>query len=441
MSLTGHLDVFPLEEVLRLLARSYKSGCLRVDSPDLHGRVYLNNGSLALVTVGSDEDLRRQLIGSKLVGEDALRSAEIGGKSLNDVASDNGGHQLLDEFFREEVVESLYRIRKPGRGQFVFNVDVAPRYRADTAFDVELCVSEADRRAAEWSDIESIIPSIDLALRISPDAPNGEPVTLAPNTWRLVAGFEGSGTVRSLADRLGLSRFRVAKDLTALVRSGLVETATAATAAEPEPVAVARDEEPVQSNASTGFGWRESVEVVPAPAMFEAEPPAYEAPQPTYAPSTYGAPSNSGQVGDYAQASYAPPEPAESVYNPFTSPDPEVETVLEQTYTQPAGNLSEEIRSEGNGPDGNGSEEARESAQPDSYNQGWWTEPAEADAPAGDPTAELPVDPDKPADPADTFLDRVFSQLDETPEGQGSPHGTTHGFLKRRRMSSIGADE
>jgi DNA-binding Lrp family transcriptional regulator len=418
MSLTGHLDVFPLEEVLRLLARSYKSGCLRVDSPDLHGRVYLNNGSLALVTVGSDEDLRRQLISSKLVGEDALRSAEIGGKSLNDVASDNGGRQLLDDFFREEVVESLYRIRKPGRGQFVFNVDVAPRYRADTAFDVELCVSEADRRAAEWSDIESVIPNIDLALRISPEAPNGEPVTLAPNTWRLVAGFEGSGTVRSLADRLGLSRFRAAKDLTALVRSGLVEAATAAL--EPEPVAVARQAEPVVSNVSTGFGWRESVEGVPAPAMSEPEPPTYEPPQPTYAPA------------DYGQASYAQPESAESIYNPFTSPEPEVEPVLEQTYTQPEETTPDEIRPE----------ETRESAQPDSYNQGWWTEPAEAgDAPEGDPTAELPVDPDKPADPADTFLDRVFSQLDETPEGQGSSHGTTHGFLKRRRMSSIGADE
>ena len=425
MSLTGHLDVFPLEEVLRLLARSYKSGCLRVDSPDLHGRVYLNNGSLALATVGSDEDLRRQLIGSKLVGEDALRSAEIGGKSLNDVASDNGGHQALDDFFREEVVESLYRIRKPGRGQFVFNVDVAPRYRADNAFDVELCVSEADRRAAEWSDIESVIPNIDLALRISAEAPNGEPVTLAPNTWRLVAGFEGSGTVRSLADRLGVSRFRVAKDLTALVRSGLVEAATAA-AAEAEPVAVARQEEPVLSNAgSTGFGWRESVEVVAAaamsePAMSEPEPPTYSPPQSTYAPA------------DYGQASYAQPETVESVYNPFTSPEPEVAPVLEQTYTQPEEVTPEEARPE----------ETRESAQPDSYNQGWWTEPAEAgDTPEGDPTAELPVDPDKPADPADTFLDRVFSQLDETPEGQGSSHGTTHGFLKRRRMSSIGADE
>ena len=427
MSLTGHLDVFPLEEVLRLLARSYKSGCLRVDSTDLHGRVYLNNGSLSLVTVGSDEDLRRQLIGSKLVGEDALRSAEIGGKSLNDVASDNGDHHLLDDFFREEVVESLYRIRKPGRGQFVFNVDVAPRYRADTAFDVELCVSEADRRAAEWADIESVIPNIDLALRISPEAPNGEPVTLAPNTWRLVAGFEGSGTVRSLAERLGLSRFRVAKDLTALVRGGLVEAATAAS--QPEPMAVARPEEPVASGASTGFGWRDSVELAPAPIMAETEPEPYVAAQPTSAPADYG-------QANHEQAGYEQPDPAPSTHNPFTSPEPE-ETVLEQNYWKPEEGRSEETRSEEISP-----EDVGASPHHDSYNQGWWTEPAEGgDPPQGDPTAELPIAPDKPADSADAFLDRVFSQLDETPEGQGSSHGTTHGFLKRRRMSSIGADE
>ena len=400
MSLTGHLDVFPLEEVLRLLARSYKSGCLRVDSPDLHGRVYLNNGSLALVTVGSDEDLRRQLIGTRLVGEEALRSAEIGGKSLNDVASDNGDNQALTDFFREEVVESLYRIRKPGRGQFVFNVDVVPRYRADTAFDVELCVSEADRRAAEWADIETVIPNIDLPLRISPEAPNGEPVTLAPNNWRLVAAFDGLGTVRSLADRLGISRFRVAKDLTALSRSGLIEAVTAAPV-ETTQVAVPHDEPVLADAGSTGFGWRESVEPTPISAMFESEPPTYEAPQP-----------------EYAQIDFGQEDPAETVYNPFTSPEPVMEPELENAYTQP--------------------EKTQESAQADSYNQGWWTEPESADQ---DDAKGTPPDPDKPADAADTFLDRVFSQLDDNPEGQGTSQGTTHGFLKRRRMSSIGADE
>ena len=399
MSLTGHLDVFPLEEVLRLLARSYKSGCLRVDSPDLHGRVYLNNGSLALATVGSDEDLRRQLIASKLITEEALRSAEVGGKSLNDVAADIGSSQDLGDFFREEVVESLYRIRKPGRGQFVFNVDVAPRYRADTAFDVELCVGEADRRAAEWADIESVIPTIDLTLRISPEAPNGEPVTLAPNTWRLVAAFEGAGTIRSLADRLGMSRFRVAKDLTALVRSGLLEPVSSVPA-EPPAVSPAYADFAPTAPASA---WSEPVEDTPAPVLAEQEAPEpYQAEEPEYGTVRFGQ-----------------PEAVEPMYNPSDAPEPAVAAVVDEPSVDPA---------EPRGP------------VPDSYNQGWWTEPVETeDAPEGEPSSS--DDPKAPGDLGDSFLDRVFSQLEENPEGETPPQGTIHGFLKRRRMSSIGADE
>ena len=400
MSLTGHLDVFPLEEVLRLLARSYKSGCLRVDSPDLHGRVYLNNGSLALATVGSDEELRRQLIASKLVTDEALRSAEVGGKSLHDMAADSGSSQNLGDFFREEVVESLYRIRKPGRGQFVFNVDVAPRYRADTAFDVELCVGEADRRAAEWADIESVIPTIDMTLRISPEAPNGEPVTLAPNTWRLVAAFEGSGTIRSLADRLGMSRFRVAKDLTALVRSSLLEPVNPVPA-EPPSVSTASGDYTPTAPATTWLP--EPAEFTPAPALAEQEETqAYQAEEPEYGTVRFGQ-----------------PETAEPLYNPFDAPEPSVEAPLDGPFVEPA-----ELR----GP------------SPDPYNQGWWTEPVETeDSQEGEPgSADAPT---APGEPGDSFPDRVFSQLEENPEGETPPQGTIHGFLKRRRMSSIGADE
>lgn len=357
MSLTGHLDVFPLEEVLRLLARSYKTGCLRVDSPDLHGRVYLTNGSLSLATVGTDDDLKRQLLTSRLVGEEAVRAAEVGGRALTDSVVPGSGSHQLSEFFREEVVESLYRIRKPGRGQFVFNVDMNPRYRSEQSFDVELCVAEADRRAAEWADIESVIPSVDLELRIATEAPNGEPVTLAPNTWRLVAGFGGSSTVRSLAERIGVSRFRAAKDLTAMLRGGLVEIVEA-----PSP----------------------HVETVPAPVVEAGA-------------SYWGDGGSGGEPERFEPAAY--PEPPEPVQVPsYLAPEPV--------------------------------------AVPDP-NQSWWQEPAD----------EAPAEGEKPAEEtgepiSDTFLDRVFAQLNENPEGQSAePPTPGHGFLKRRRMSSIGADE
>lgn len=365
MSLTGHLDVFPLEEVLRLLARSYKTGCLRVDSPDLHGRVYLNNGSLSLATIGTDDDLRRQLLNSSLASEDALRSAEVGGRALTDSVVPGSGSHQLSEFFREEVVESLYRIRKPGRGQFVFNVDMNPRYRSEQSFDVELCVAEADRRAAEWADIEGVIPSLDLELRVVSEAPNGEPVTLAPNTWRLIAGFGGTSTVRTLSERLGIPRFRAAKDLSTMVRGGLVEAAHPPVPVAPEPVEpepfVAGSPEPITSY------WGQGVEASETETVELPQPPA---PEPAPVPS------------------YLAPQPV-------GIPDP---------------------------------------------NQSWWQEPAE-EAHAT-PKDEAPAEEEASEPLSDSFLDRVFAQLNENPEGQAAePASPSHGFLKRRRMSSIGADE
>ena len=73
------------------------------------------------------------------------------------------------------------------------------------------------------------------------------------------------------------------------------------------------------------------------------------------------------------------------------------------------------------------------------FNRSWW-----ADAVEETETDEA-VDEEAPTEApvgSDTFLDRVFSQLNENPEGEGGATPvTSHGFLKRRRMSSVGLDE
>jgi hypothetical protein len=273
----------------------------------------------------------------------------------------------VSDFFREEVIESIYRIRKPGKGQFVFNVDVAPKYRSETTFDVELCIAEADRRAAEWADIETVVSGIEQPLRVVPEAPHNEPVTLAPNTWKLVANFEGVSSVRAMADRLGASRFRVAKDLAALVRGGLVE-----------PVAAVSE----------------------APARYEASRASATPGEPAYGYS------EAATVEETFDHQYTPPVEAESQADP-------VEVAVAETEP---------------------------TATPD-YNRSWWSEAVEAkeeDVPA----EPAPEDEGEPPATGESFLDRVFSQLNENPEGQGGPSQVaSHGFLKRRRMSSVGLDE
>ena len=375
MSLTGHLDVFPLEEVLRLLSRSYKSGCLRIDTPEQHGRVYLESGTLSFATISTDDDFRRQLAASGLVSDDGLRTTEVSGRSLTEMLTPGTGTHQFTDLVREEVVESLYRIRKPGRGQFVFNLDVAPRYRMDQSFDVELCVAEADRRSADWADIELVIPHIDVELRINDVAPNGEPVTLAPNTWRIIAGFGSTSTVRGLSERLGVARFRVAKDLAGLIRAGLVE--------------------PVRAE------------------VIEPLPPVVE-PAPVEVPTEVVAP-------------FTPAAPMERVAEePLPSWRSEADTTeIETTHSIPA------------------------------HDRSWWEEPVERSMPAAafstEPEVGEPAEAEEtpPTMLSDSFLDRVFSQLGENPEGQTAEPAEPkeeqgslgHGFLKRRRMSSIGLDD
>ncbi len=371
MSLTGHIDVFPLEEVLRLLARSYKTGCLRVDAADLHGRIFLSGGSLTFATVGTDEDTRRQLLASKAASDEAIRAAEVGGRSLSD--DDQGA---AGDFFKEEVVESLYRIRKPGKGQFVFNVDVAPRYRSESTFDVELCVAEADRRAAEWADIESVISSIEQSLRIVAEAPHNEPVTLAPNTWKLVANFDGVSSVRAMADRLGSSRFRVAKDLAALVRGGLVETIAAES------------------------------------------------------PTRYETPRRETSVTLEPQTDYSTDYPVADIVEADTT-----EVAVDHQYAPDAQAPSQATAQVELVP-----AEAAEATEIPDYNRSWWSEAVDTKDETEAGTSEEDAEAEVPA--GESFLDRVFSQLNENPEGQGGPSPvSTHGFLKRRRMSSVGLDE
>ncbi len=284
MSLTGNLEVFPLEEVLRLLARSRKTGCLRVDGTGHQGRVFLQGGSLTLAMTGSDEEFHRQLLAAGLVAESDLRQVEAGSATLADVAAPS-----ITEFVREYTVESLYRIRKPGSGAFDFVVDLQPRYPTGQIFDVEVGIAEADRRANEWAEIESVIPDLDLPYRMVPDLPEGEEVTLGSAAWKILAGLAGGTTVRHLAAYLGSTEFRAARDLADLARRHLVVAVTEPTTADvPESAATPTEsphdeswfavEEPAAPTASqpeepsATEGWWESQEPEPAPETSPDQP-------------------------------------------------------------------------------------------------------------------------------------------------------------------------
>jgi hypothetical protein len=270
MSLSGKLEIFPLEEVLRLLARSHQNGCLRIEGQGA-GRIYLEGGSVTYAAVEPDEALRGHLLAAGVVTESGLNAIDLSNGSLTEALAPEASTSALSEVIREQCVESVHRIRRPQAGPFTFLMDSRPRYATGQSFDIEMIISEADRRAVEWAEIEEAVPELTTSWRMVP-AIEEESVKLSDTAWRFLAALEGSSSVRELSQRLGLTDFQAARRMAELSRARLVETVTV----EGRPM-----EAPTYESAvvTAGPSWTDSPEegAIEEPA---AEAPVFTEPEP-----------------------------------------------------------------------------------------------------------------------------------------------------------------
>lgn len=263
MSLSGKLEIFPLDEVLRLLARSHQNGCLRVDGEGA-GRIYFESGSLTFATVESDEIFRSHLLASGVASEEGLSRLEVSRGSLAEALIPSAASSALTELVREQCVESLYRIQRPETGYFEFQIDSRPKYPTGQSFDVETVLSEAQRRAAEWSDIETVVPDLDVPWHMVPTI-DEESVNISDTAWRFLAALDGACSVFALAGRLGLTTFQTARRMAELSRARLVEPVPV-----DEPVVQPEPQRPVEIPVS--YAVEEAPEVTTQVAEAPSEP-------------------------------------------------------------------------------------------------------------------------------------------------------------------------
>lgn len=389
MALTGNIEVFPLPEVLRLLARSGKNGCLRVDAAGVDGRIYLHEGALSLVTVASDMDLADQIASSGVVDRSRIESRDT--VDLPDAIADGRSSDDLTDLVREHVVESLYRIRRPGNGTFEFLVDAESRFRTGQSFDAEQIVVEADRRAADWSDIEQTISDMNLPVRMVRELQESEVSVNAP-TWRVLASLEGGSSVADIARLLGTTEFRAAREVASLIRSSLIEPAAGSAQAAPVgeiPPASVPESPPTTPSVSPGSTGSWFSAPVEAP---EPEPTVDATSEPDATPSPWAT----------AQAD--------------PKPDPQPSTELTDPWSRPSDSEQAPAVS---------SEES--SAEPTGNRGGWW---AEAMGPADEMSN---VDTDE-------FLDSVFSETDGGGAEPEEESGFSMGLLRRRRLGPMAKD-
>ena len=223
MALNGRLESIPLGEVLRMLARSRKTGCLRVEASGVDGKIFLNDGRLIYATTRRDDDLRADLLNAGFVDPEHWQLIERRERSIAEVLQGGTTTEDLRDFLAEQGTEVIFRLTRTGRGTFDFGDDVAPRYDAGESVDIEICLGDAEHRAAQWAEIEEVIPGTKFRVSMVHALPEGaREVTLTADTWRLLTALAGQGTIEEVAQRLGSSEFSVAKAMASLVRQDLL---------------------------------------------------------------------------------------------------------------------------------------------------------------------------------------------------------------------------
>ena len=420
MSLTGNLEIFPMQEVLRLLSRSKKSGCLRIDTGSVEGRVYLTGGAITYANTESDDAVRRALLNSGIVTEDGLRSISGNGGSLADALSDGADQGALSDFVREQVVESLYRIRKPGHGDFDFAIDLSPVYQTGQTFDTDVAVAESDRRAGEWDDILSVIADLDSPVRMVQELPDDNSVTIAAATWKVLAALAGGISIRDLAFSTGMSEFRTARELSGLMRSDLVEIAESRA-----PSFESNYQAPVIERASSSdeSGSEETFDSADSASDSAWEAPSWENPvDETVEGSTFDT------VEDEVTEDTDGADSSSSWFD---------EAVTEESESFEASVDVEASTDDDSASDSDSDSDSDTDSDGDS-DGGWWS--TAVDTPS-ETTDGIDSDPD-------SFLESVFSQLnDDTDEDEATngeeatdETGFSMGLLRRRRMGAAARD-
>lgn len=174
MSLQGTLDTFSLPDVLRFLAASTKTGRLVLSGARGGGDVWLDDGAV--------------------VAAETERATS--------------------------PVDAVFDLLRDSAGSFTFDADLTRSDAADP-MPVDDLLVQAESRLAEWREIEAVVPSLDVTVRLSERLPGGA-VRIESAQWQAIVAVAENGTVAAVGDELELGEFDACRTVKELAERGLV---------------------------------------------------------------------------------------------------------------------------------------------------------------------------------------------------------------------------
>jgi hypothetical protein len=271
VALQGTIETFALPDVMRLLASTKKTGCLRLDGTRGNGSVWVESGTI--------------------------------------VASDASGAKHA-----ETPVEVFFELLRFKDGDFVFDSDVTADAKG-VAAEVEPTLDAAEKMLDEWKAIEAVVPSLDAWVELAPELASEE-IVIDRARWQLLVAVAAGSSVAALGDRLGKGELAISRDVKELVEVGLVSVGEPPAGRAPEP--------------SPALPERGSVFDEPTAPAIETHELVGDAPIDAPDPTAAAHPADNGHNGFdtfdrdamRAEVDVAPPQPEPVTVGPSFEPDP-----------------------------------------------------------------------------------------------------------------------
>lgn len=179
--LNGNLDVFALPEVLRFVATGKVTGRVEITREDVTGQLSLDQGKFVAARLDEDE--------APTTVDEALDAAVL----LFD--AEGGTFTVIEE---EWVGGPL-------------------------SLDAESLIAAIDKRRQEWSEVVSVLGSLEDPLILANDLPSGtKTVTIKADQWRLLTLVDGTRSVQDVARDSASSVYATALSLAELAQGGMV---------------------------------------------------------------------------------------------------------------------------------------------------------------------------------------------------------------------------